>query len=211
RRHARRGRARRFEPENSEPARVPLFRAQRPMGESQQAHAGHRLMGLTRIAAFAALAWAAVTLAPAAHAEDGPGLARLVQSGDRARALATIRASADVNAAQPDGTTPLHWAVYRVDHELVAELLARGAKVDVANRFGARPLGEAVNTADVALVELLLDAGADVESPNEDGQTALMLAARSGSLPVAKLLVEHGANVNAVERWRQQTPLMWAA
>ena len=164
-----------------------------------------------RAVVLAALACAAAALACGAYADDAADLARLIQSGDRARALASIRAGADVDAAQADGTTPLHWAVYRVDRELVAELLARGAKADVANRYGVRPLIEAVKTADVELVARLLDAGADVESPNEDGQTALMLATRTGSLPVAKLLVERGANVDAVETWRRQTPLMWAA
>jgi ankyrin repeat protein len=138
-------------------------------------------------------------------------LAGLIQSGERAAALAAIRAGADVNAGQGDGTTPLHWAVYKVDAELVALLLERGAKADVLNRYGSSPLGEAVKIANAKLVKMLLDAGANVESPNQDGQTALMLAARAGALDVAKLLVEGGADVNAKEGWRGQTALMWAA
>jgi ankyrin repeat protein len=138
-------------------------------------------------------------------------LARLIQSGDRAAALASIHAGADVNAAQGDGTTPLHWAVYKVDAELVGLLLERGAKADVLNKYGSSPLAEAVKIADAKLVRMLLDAGANVESPNQDGQTALMLAARTGALDVAKLLVERGADVNAKEGWRAQTALMWAA
>jgi ankyrin repeat protein len=38
-----------------------------------------------------------------------------------------------------------------------------------------------------------------------------MLAARTGFVEVAKQLVAHGADVNAVEQWRGQTALMWAA
>ena len=45
-------------------------------------------------------------------------LADLIQNGSRAAALEMIRAGADVNAKQGDGTTPLHWAVYKVDAEL---------------------------------------------------------------------------------------------
>jgi ankyrin repeat protein len=138
-------------------------------------------------------------------------LADLIQNGERAAALEAIHApGADVNASQGDGTTPLHWAVYKVDHELVAELLDHGAKADVTNRYGSSPLAEAAKLGDVALVRQLLDAGADVESPNADGQTALMLAARIGSLDLAKLLVERGADVNAKEAWRDQTALIWA-
>src|SRR5512144_2959244 len=49
-------------------------------------------------------------------AQDQPGkLARLIQDGRRAAAFEMIRAGADVNEAQLDGTRPVHWAVYRVD------------------------------------------------------------------------------------------------
>ena len=64
-------------------------------------------------------------------------------------ALAMIAAGADVNQAQPDGTTPLHWAAYRVDRELVAALLKKGARANVVNRYGASPLAEAVRVANV--------------------------------------------------------------
>ncbi|HEY8520531.1 MAG TPA: ankyrin repeat domain-containing protein [Gammaproteobacteria bacterium] len=138
-------------------------------------------------------------------------LASLIQAGDREAALAAIRAGADVNAAQGDGTTPLHWAVYRIDPELAAELLRRGARADAINLYGSSPLAEAAKIGHAGLAEMLLDAGADVESPNQDGQTVLMLAARAGAADVAKLLVERGADVNAREAWRGQTALMWAA
>ena len=58
---------------------------------------------------------------------------------------------------------------------------------------------------------MLLDAGANVDSPNLDNQTALMVAISTGSLPISKLLVERGANVNAIETFRNQNALMWAA
>jgi ankyrin repeat protein len=154
------------------------------------------------------LAWALLAAPVAGHAQGS--LANLIQNGDRTAAMESIRDGVDVNAAQGDGTTPLHWAVYKVDHELVAELLDHGAKADVTNRYGSSPLAEAVKLGDLALVGQLLDGGADVESPNGDGQTALMLAARAGALGVAKLLVERGADVNATEAWRSQTALMWA-
>jgi ankyrin repeat protein len=148
--------------------------------------------------------------ASTAAAADG-SLAGLIQAGNRDAALNMIVAGADVNAAQGDGTTPLHWAVYKVDADLVRALLERGAKADVINNYGSSPLAEAVKVANARLVEMLLDAGSNVEEPNQEGQTALMLAARAGSLDVAELLVRHGANVNAREKWRGQTALMWAA
>ena len=159
-------------------------------------------------AIFAAVFWlAAAGTAAAADAS----LAGLIQAGQRDAALKVIAAGADVNAAQGDGTTPLHWAVYKVDADLARALLERGAKPDVINNYGSSPLAEAVKVANARLVEMLLDAGSNVEVPNQEGQTALMLAARAGSLDVADLLVRHGANVDAREKWRGQTALMWAA
>jgi hypothetical protein len=159
-------------------------------------------------AIFAAVFWLAAACTAAA-ADDT--LAGLIQAGDRDAALKSIAAGADVNAAQGDGTTPLHWAVYKIDADLARALLAHGAKPDVINSYGSSPLTEAVKVANARLVEMLLDAGSNVEVPNQEGQTALMLAARAGSLDVAELLVRHGANVNAKEKWRGQTALMWAA
>jgi uncharacterized protein len=145
----------------------------------------------------------------AAAADDS--LAGLIQAGHRDAALKMIAAGANVNAAQGDGTTPLHWAVYKIDADLVRALLERKAKPDVINNYGSSPLAEAAKAGNARLAGMLLDAGSNVEVPNQEGQTALMLAARAGSLDVAELLVRHGANVDARETWRGQTALMWAA
>ena len=117
----------------------------------------------------------------------------------------------DVNGAQGDGTTALHWAAYRLDAALVGELLSHGAKADTQNRYGASPLSEAVKGGNADIVQMLIAAGANVEAPNADGETVLMLAARTGKVEIAKQLIDAGADVNAVESWRQQTALMWAA
>jgi len=138
-------------------------------------------------------------------------LATLIQSGNRKTALEKIRAGADVNEAQPDGTRPVHWAVYRVDYELLDALIARKAKVDVSNEFGSTPLAEAVKLADARLVKTLLAAGASPESANQDGETVLMVAIKTGDLPIVDMLIKAGANVNVAEKFHNQTPLMYAA
>ena len=115
-----------------------------------------------------------------------------------------------MNEAQPDATRPIHWAVYKVDYELIGALLAKKARVDVVNEFGSTPLAEAVKLADARMVKMLLDAGAGVDRADESGQTALMLAIKTGELPIVEMLVKAGANVNAVEEFQRQTPLMWA-
>src|SRR5690606_37629328 len=151
----------------------------------------------------AAAACLSLCLAVPAGAESP--LADLIQAGRRDAAIDLLEQGADVNAAQGDGTTPLHWAAYRLDLELTRVLLERGAEPNAKNLFGAAPLAEAVRAANVPLARLLLEAGADPSSPNDDGETALMLAATTGSLELAKLLLEHGADVNARETWRRHT------
>jgi ankyrin repeat protein len=139
-------------------------------------------------------------------------LADLIRAGNREAVLAAITSpDIDVNAAEPDGSTALLWATYRVDHELVRALLKAGAKANITNRFGSSPLTEAVKLGDADLTRLLLDAHADANSPNQDDQTALMLASSLGSPEIAQMLIARGANVNAVEDFRGQTALMWAA
>ena len=153
----------------------------------------------------------ALLLAMAGTAGAQSALADRIQDGDRKAALDMIAAGANVNQAQPDGTTPLQWATYRVDRELVDRLLKRGAKANVVNRYGASPIAEAVRVASPELAAMLLEAGADPNAANEDDMTVLMLAARTGNVAVAELLVKAGADVNRRERYKDQSAVMWAA
>src|SRR5579864_1387755 len=146
----------------------------------------------------------AAAAALCAQAPKG-SLAALIQEGNRKAALEKIHAGADVNEAQPDGTRPIHWAVYRVDYEVLDALIARKAKVDVTNEFGSTPLAEAAKLADARMVKTLLDAGARPDTSNQDGETALMLAIKTGEVPVVQMLITAGANVNAMETFHKQT------
>ena len=118
---------------------------------------------------------------------------------------------ADVNRRNPDGSTPLQWAVYNGDVAEVKRLLRAGADASIANKYGATPMSLAAETANTEVLKVLLEVGADVESPNADGQTALLSVARTGNVEAAKLLLDRGAKVDAKEKWGGQTPLMWAS
>ena len=131
---------------------------------------------------------------------------------NKAQVRTLIQQTADVNAAQADGTTALMWAVSIDDAEMVDALLAAGADVKIANRDGANPLYVACSNGNAPLVEKLLRAGAD---PNGavlvGGELPLMVAARTGNPEAVKSLLDHGAKVNATEPTRGTTALMWAA
>ena len=124
--------------------------------------------------------------------------------------FAVVGFGADINAAEPDGTTPLHWAVRADDLAKVNKLLAEGADAKAANRYGITPLYLACQNANPAMIERLLKAGADPNAASTEGETALMTVARTGVVEAAKVLLDHGAKVDAREEWHGQTALMWA-
>lgn len=152
-----------------------------------------------------------IAATPAFAQSSAATLVSLIETGNRKAALERIRAGANVNEAQPDGTRPIHWAVYRVDYELLAALIARKAVLNVRNEFGSTPIAQAAELGDSRMVRMLLDAGAEPEGANPDGQTALMLAIKTGETAVVEMLIKAGANINTIERFHKQTPLMWAA
>ena len=138
-------------------------------------------------------------------------LVQAVKTGNVNTVRAMVKAKADANSAEPDGTTALHWAVQNGNVEMVDLLIRSGAKVAAANRYGVTPLAVACTAGNAAIVERLLAAGADPNGTLGDGETPLMTAARTGSAETIKALIARGANVKARERRKGQTALMWAA
>jgi ankyrin repeat protein len=131
--------------------------------------------------------------------------------GDREAVRAAIAKKADVNAAQVDGTTALHWAAEQDDVEMADLLIKGGARVTARTREGVTPLQLAAVNGSAPMIDRLLKAGADANAPlSVAGDTALMMSARTGKTDAIRMLVEAGANVNAKESWGGTTPLMWA-
>lgn len=117
----------------------------------------------------------------------------------------------DVNAAEPDGTTPLHWAVRNDDAPLIERLLKAGANAKAENRYGVTPIYLACVNGSAAAVERLLRAGVSANTTGPLGETALMTCARTGKVDAARALIANGAKVDVIEEWHGQTALMWAS
>jgi uncharacterized protein len=137
-------------------------------------------------------------------------LANAAEKRDWMAVRALLDQGADINRAQVDDMTALHWATYHDELDIAKSLVARGANVRASNRYGVTPLALACTNGNGSMVELLLDAGADPNATLRGGETALMTAARTGKIEPVKALLRRGADVNAKER-RGQTALMWAA
>jgi ankyrin repeat protein len=147
---------------------------------------------------------------PAAAANRDVRIADAIRRSDVAAAAALIKSGADVNGAEADGRTALHWAAYRNDLEAVALLLKSGARVNASTDLGITPLWVACDNGNTAIVAKLLEARADPNLAPETDGTPLMVAARTGNAAAIALLLDRKANVNGREAARGQTALMWA-
>jgi uncharacterized protein len=158
------------------------------------------------------LGYCAVVLLSAASVRAAASeLADAAMKGDKQSVRSLLQKKADVNAAQIDGTTALHWAVRADDVETTDLLIRAGANVSAANREGVTPMQLAATNGSAVIIERLVKAGANPNAPlSKFGDTALMLVARTGKAEATKVLLDNGAQVNAVETWGGTTPLMWA-
>jgi len=139
-------------------------------------------------------------------------VADAVMAGDVAAVRAMLKSGADVNGAQGDGMTALHWAAMKGQSEMAQMLVYAGANHAATTRLGAyTPLHLAAKSGSAAVVDLLVTAGANVKAVSTTGATTLMMAAESGVLAAAERLVAAGADLNAVESAKGQSALMFAA
>jgi ankyrin len=138
-----------------------------------------------------------------------PPLIDAARNGDKDALRVLLQKKVDVNAAEADGSTALHWVTYRDDVESAGLLIRSGANVNAANDLGVTPLWTASQNGSAAMVRQLLEAGANPNASLLHGETPVMVAARSGYSDVVEQLLAKGANPN-VRAARGQTALMWA-
>jgi uncharacterized protein len=160
---------------------------------------------------FKLLCLAIVASAVGLSAASDLRLIQAVKAQDEASVRALLKQRADVNAAQGDGSTALHWAA-NLDNLAIADLLIRaGAHADAANDLGSTPLHVACTNGSAPMVDRLLEAKANANAKLLNGETVLMTCARTGNPKAVKALLVHGADAKAKEQEHDQTALMWAA
>ncbi len=155
---------------------------------------------------------AAMCLSTLLHAAGPTTVADAARQKDLQAVRALLKQGGDVNAAQGDGMTALHWAALQNDAELASMLLYAGANVRATTRLGAyTPLHLASQAGAATIVEPLVKAGAAVGALTSTGATPLMLAAAAGSVDTAAKLLEHGADPNVKDKANEETAIMFAA
>jgi ankyrin repeat protein len=137
-------------------------------------------------------------------------LAEAARAGDAAEIASLLDSGVDVNAPGPQGTTALHWSVYRDDLETAKRLIEAGADVTTENRYGLTALYLAAANGSAEAIRLLLDEGADPDWIDPAGESLLMAVARAGSPRGAEALIAAGATVDWVQEELGQTALMVA-
>ncbi|HEX3703814.1 MAG TPA: ankyrin repeat domain-containing protein [Vicinamibacterales bacterium] len=167
-----------------------------------------RRLGLTAIACAAALACGVALHAAAATAP----IADAAMEGNTDAVRALLKQGADVNSAQGDGLTALHWAAKKGDAAMASMLIYGGANVRAATRLGGyTPLHLAAEIGSAPVIAALVKGGADVNALTLTGTTPLMLASAAGDAASLTALLDAGADANAKETGRGHTALMFAA
>ena len=138
-------------------------------------------------------------------------VADAAMKGDIETVRSLLRAGADVNAAQGDGMTALHWAAVHNDVAMAELVLYAGANVASTTRLGGyTPLHLASREGLGDAVGALLEAGSKPNTFTSTGVSAIHLAAQAGRPDAIRALLEHGAHVDARDAYASRTPLMFA-
>ena len=158
----------------------------------------------------ASVSWSA----PAPLAAPDSPVADAAMRGDADAVRSLVARGEDVNQAQGDGMTALHWAARNRDASLARFLLEAGADVGAETRIGPyTPLHLAARAGAGEVTELLLGAGADPNAATRSsgGARPLHFAAEAGDARTVEALLDAGADPNAAETAWGQTPLIFAA
>src|SRR5665213_2932824 len=129
---------------------------------------------------------------PVIRAADSRELLIAIRNGDHAQVNTLLRAGADVNAVDSDGTSALMHSVIESDAKMMKLLINPGANVNAKNALDSTAL--MYSATNLAKTRLLLEAGADVKVESQRGATPMSVAVTTfGSTPVLKLLTAKGA------------------
>lgn len=95
--------------------------------------------------------------------------------GDLEAAEDFIAIGKDVNAADPDGRTPLHYAVAYDRQDILKVLVDATPNLEAVDNKQNTPLHYACGYGRGQCVEMLIDAGANTHAANGSGKTGLDL------------------------------------
>ncbi|KAL0268773.1 UNVERIFIED_CONTAM: hypothetical protein PYX00_010589 [Menopon gallinae] len=138
-------------------------------------------------------------------------IVKATQYGALDRVKELIEAGYDVNQADSETVTLLHWAAINNRKELIKYFHSQGAIIDaIGGELQATPLHWATRQGHLQTVILLMQMGADPSLRDGEGCSCLHLAAQFGHTAIVAYLVAKGLNPNLQDK-NGMTPLMWSA
>lgn len=123
----------------------------------------------------------------------------MLKSGDEYRELLVrmLQLQGDASFKNQFGATLLGSLCRERDHELLREVIRRGAGVNETALDLFRPLCAALFEDDIESVRMLLDAGADVNAWGIYGRRPMHIAVERANITAVELLLKYGACINA--------------
>ncbi|XP_022652251.1 histone-lysine N-methyltransferase EHMT2-like isoform X2 [Varroa jacobsoni] len=133
------------------------------------------------------------------HLASKAGLHDVVQ-------LILKRSTAQVNAQDEGGWTPIVWASEHQHSNVVLLLLKHGANPNIRDSEGNTALHWSAYSGTVDILLMYLELGSDINGANELGDTPLHVAARQDKYEMVMLLLGREADVCAINE-AGQTPI----
>ena len=132
---------------------------------------------------------------PSAQAQD---IYSAIDSGQIDRVENFLKRNPELlNTKNENAMTPLNWAAYKGQKEIVQLLLEAGADVTLGDNENSQPIHNAAVAGHTEVIETLLASGVDINSRDNNGMTALHFALSYRQLETAALLLDKGADLNA--------------
>lgn len=133
-----------------------------------------------------------------------------IKSGNEWLLKSLINGGINVNYKPENGWSPLMWAAWNKQKEIVQILLDNGADVNDKSNVGWTALIFSVGYRGVSteIVELLLNSNANIDAKDICGNTALILAARGGNKEIVELLLTKGADLNIINNQNDSALVM---
>jgi len=128
-----------------------------------------------------------------------PDVWDLLKSGDE-NARNHFLSEVDINAVDPDGKSPLHYAAEKKDAQLAAFFISLGANPNVTDNFGQTPLGICIANNDAKVAEVLASGGLDIHQPIPSEENAIASILAMEKAPAVFNAILNPITVNSADR-----------
>lgn len=123
-----------------------------------------------------------------------------------------IAAGAEIDSHEIDKETPLYYASYNGQLEVVKLLLGKGAALKGEyTKVGSSPLNYAIRNGKEEVARYLIQQGANVNEPTREGYSLIHMASFRCGGELVSMLIDKGLDVNAQAFNVKRTPLHYAA